>query len=259
MSRELVTVDLDRVAVIRLDNPPLNLFTTAMTAALGEALDVVESAGDVRAVVVAAAERCRAFCAGSDIGEFAGLRGRVGEGKLVRENHVFDRLAGLAMPTIAAIEGDAVGGGLELAMCCDLRVASDTARLGLPEVRLGVIPGSGGTQRLPRIVGAGKAREMVLLGELHASGEAERFGLVNRVVPEGRAEAEARRWAAIIATRGPLAVREAKRLLHIAQEVPLETGMDAQLAASERVFDSDDMIEGAMAFREKRAPRFHGR
>jgi enoyl-CoA hydratase len=143
---ELIALEVGRVAHLELVNPPLNLVTRELTEQLGLALSRLAAADDVRAVVVSGRGE-RAFCAGSHIGEFEGLKGRVAEGKLLLEKLVYRRLAELPMPTVAAIEGDALGGGLELALCCDLRVASARARLGLPEVRLAVIPGSGGTQR----------------------------------------------------------------------------------------------------------------
>lgn len=254
MNRPLVTIALGQVAVLRLDNPPLNLVTLDLTEALDDALGRIEADPSVRAVVVAGTGD-RAFCAGSDVTEFESLRGRVGEGKLVRENAVYDRLARLDVPTIAAIEGDALGGGLELAMCCDLRVASARARLGLPEVRLGVIPGSGGTHRLPALVGPAKAKEMILLGLALSADEAETIGLVNRVVPIGQAESAASEWAELIATRGPLAEREAKRAIDGAGS---PRAADESLRASELVFQTEDMLEGVRAFKEKRAPDFGG-
>lgn len=254
MIAPLVTIALGQVAVLTLDNPPLNLVTRQLTEELDGALARIEAESSVRAVVVAAAG-ARAFCAGSDVTEFESLRGRVGEGKLIRENAVYDRLARMAVPTIAAIEGDALGGGLELAMCCDLRVASGRARLGMPEVRLGVIPGSGGTHRLPALVGPARAKEMILLGLPMSAEEAERIGLVNRVVPVGRAEAAAREWAELIATRGPVAERQAKRAIDVAGS-PLAA--DEALRASEHVFQTEDMLEGLRAFKGKRAPQFEG-
>ncbi|MGH9053107.1 MAG: enoyl-CoA hydratase/isomerase family protein [Acidimicrobiia bacterium] len=253
----LVRVEEGDVTTLRLDNPPLNLVTVDLVRALDDALARLEESSHVRAVVVAGGDR--AFCAGSDINEFEGLRRRVGEGKLLAEKAVYRRLARLHLPTVAAIEGDALGGGLELALCCDLRVASATARLGLPEVGLGVMPGSGGTQRLPRIVGAGRAKELILLGQLCSASEAERFGLVNRVVPPGEAERGAREYAEVLASRGPLAVQEAKAAIDMAGDLPLDAGLAAELDASERLFRSADMTEGARAFREKRPPRFEGR
>ena len=163
------------------------------------------------------------------------------------------------MPTIAAIEGNALGGGLELALCCDIRIASERARLGLPEVRLAVTPGAGGTQRLPRVVGSARARELILTGKVLTAAEAERIGLVHEVVPAGEAVARAQAIGEEIAARGPLAVREAKRLIDLATETDLETGLAAELEASERVFATDDLLEGAHSFLEKRDPEYHGR
>jgi enoyl-CoA hydratase/carnithine racemase len=183
----------------------------------------------------------------------------VAEGKLLLEKLVYRRLADLPMPTIAAIEGDALGGGLEVALCCDLRVASARARLGLPEVRLAVIPGSGGTQRLPRVIGPARAKELILTGRILDAAEAERSGLVQRVVPAGEALGAADELAEEIASRGPLAVREAKRLIDAATELDLDAGLAAELDASERIFTTDDMTEGARAFFEKRDPEYRGR
>jgi enoyl-CoA hydratase/carnithine racemase len=255
---ELITLELGRVAHLELVNPPLNLVTRELTEQLGVALGRLGAADDVRAVVVSG-RGDRAFCAGSHIGEFEELRGRVAEGKLLKEKLVYRQLADLPMPTIAAIEGDALGGGLELALCCDLRIASARARLGMPEVRLAVIPGSGGTQRLPRIVGPAWAKELILTGRIIDADEAARIGLVNQVVPAGEARAAADALAEEIAARGPLAVREAKRLIDAALDLDLDAGLAAELDASERVFDSDDMREGASAFFAKRDPEYHGR
>jgi len=252
----LIEVSPGRVAVIRLVNPPLNLITRDLTRELHRALGAVAEGPGVRVVVVAGGER--AFCAGSDVSEFEGLRGRALEGKVVFEKMVYQRLAELRMPTIAACEGDALGGGLELAMCCDLRVASEKARFGLPEVGLGVIPGSGGTQRLPRLVGLGRAKEMILTGRVIDAVAAADIGLVTLVVPAGQAESSAMEMAEIVAARGPLAVREAKRLLDLALDLPLDEGLLEETEASGRVFDSDDLVEGARAFLEKRPPRFRG-
>lgn len=256
-------VRLDRegtVARITLDNPPLNLVTGALLAALGEALATLEAAapGDVRAVVLTGAGE-RAFSAGSHVGEFEAQRGPDGRARLALEEATMARLAALPMPVIAAIEANALGGGLEIALACDLRVASERARLGLPEVRLAVIPGAGGTQRLPRVVGLARAREMILTGAVLDAREAERIGLVNRVVPAGEAVAAAHAIASEIAERGPVAVREAKRLLDLAPDTDLAAGLDAEIEASVRVFASDDMLEGATAFLEKRQPVYRGR
>ncbi len=255
---DLVAVEFDVITMIRLVNPPLNLISAEVTAAMQEALARVESDPQVRAVVLCGSGD-RAFCAGSDVKEFPSLRGRAGEGKLIAENAMYDRLAALPMPTVAAIDGDALGGGLELALCCDLRVAARTARLGMPEARLGVIPGSGGTQRLPRLIGLARAKELILLGELIDAETALGFGLVNRVVAAGEAEDAALGLAEMLADRGPVALREAKRLLDTTLDGSLLEGQAVELEASERVFASDDMLEGASAFFEKRAAEFEGK
>ncbi len=254
----LISLELGRVAHLELVNPPLNLVTRELTEQLRDALAQLGAADDVRAVVVTGRGE-RAFCAGSHIGEFEGLRGRVAEGKLLLEKLVYRQLAELAMPTIAAIEGDALGGGLELALCCDLRVASARARLGMPEVRLAVLPGSGGTQRLPRLVGPARAKELILTGRIISADEAERIGLVNQVVPAGEARKAAEAVAEEIAARGPLAVREAKRLIDASMDLDLDAGLAAELDASERIFASEDMLEGANAFFGKRDPEYRGR
>ena len=255
---DLISLQLGRVTLLELVNPPLNLVTTGLMEQLRAGLQQIERAEDVRAVVVSGSGD-RAFCAGSHIGEFEGLRGRVAEDKLLLEKLVYRQLADLPMPTIAAIEGNALGGGLELALCCDLRVASEQARLGMPEVRLAVMPGSGGTQRLPRVVGLARAKELILTGRIISAAQAERIGLVNEVVPAGEARNAARAMADEIAARGPIAVREAKRLIDAAHDTSLDAGLAAELDASERIFESEDMLEGARAFFEKRDPEYRGR
>ncbi len=252
-----IVVEIGQITTIRLQNPPLNLVTVELTRSLDRALATIEGDPDVRCVVLTGTGD-RAFCAGSDVKEFESLQGRVGEGKLLLEKAVYRRIARLPVPTIAAIQADALGGGLELALCCDLRVADERAKLGLPEVRLGVMPGSGGTQRLPRIVGIAKAKELILMGEIISASDALEIGLVNRVAAAGRAVDEAMKMAGTIAERGPLAVREAKQALDLAGDMPLDEGMARELDASERIFASRDMLEGAQAFFEKRPPRFTG-
>ena len=255
MTDSLLSVEAGPITTIRLDNPPLNLVTVELTKQLDAALAEIEADDNVRCVILTGTGG-RAFCAGSDVKEFESLHGRVGEGKLLLEKAVYRRLARLPMPTIASIQADALGGGLELALCTDLRVADEGARLGLPEVRLGVMPGSGGTQRLPRIVGPAKAKEMILMGEIITAQQAAEIGLVNRVTAPGESLTTARSMAETIASRGPLAVREAKWAIDVAGDSTLDRGLALELDASERVFSSRDMIEGARAFFEKRQPEF---
>ena len=251
---DLVLVEPGPVSVLRLNNPPLNLVSLELTAHLEAALEKLAADHDLRAVVVAGNER--SFCAGSDIKEFESLQGRAVEIKSKREGVVYTALAELPVPTIAALEGDAFGGGLELALCCDLRIAAETARMGLPETLLGVIPGSGGTQRLPRLVGRSRAKEIIFLGESLDAGRAHEIGLVNRVTPQGEAEKVAVELAEAIARRGPLATREAKRVIDGGAELDLAAGLELEMTATDRVFSSDEMLEGARAFFEKREPDF---
>lgn len=256
----LVELVLGRVARLTLVNPPLNLVTEALLQELGAALDTLAaaSADEVRAVVVTGSGE-RAFSAGSHVGEFESQRGPAGWARHQLESGVARNLAHLPMPTIAAIEGNALGGGLELALCCDLRVASERARLGLPEVRLAVTPGAGGTQRLPRVVGVARAKELILTGRVLTAAEAERIGLVHEVVEAGQAVERAMAIGAEIALRGPLAVREAKRLIDLGADLPLDDGLALELDASDRIFSTDDLLEGARAFFEKRDPAYRGR
>lgn len=255
----LVALELAQVAHLELDNPPMNLITDELLTELDAALATLEAAapGDVRAVVVSGAGD-RAFSAGSDVKEFESHRGAAGRPHFMHEEAAMSRLAALPMPTIAAIEANALGGGLELALACDIRVASEGAKLGLPEVRLAVTPGAGGTQRLPRVVGVGRAKELALTGRLIDAHQAERIGLVSRVVGAGLARQAADEIAAEISDRGPLAVREVKRLIDQSTELDIDAGIAAEIDASERVFNSDDMLEGVRAFFDKRTAKYRG-
>ncbi|MPV36877.1 enoyl-CoA hydratase/isomerase family protein [Georgenia subflava] len=251
----LVEVTLGTTCEIVLDNPPMNVVSRELTVELRDALTAVARHAAARALIVTGAGG-RAFCAGSDIAEFEALHGRVAEDKLLLEGLVYRQLARTAVPTIAAIEGHALGGGLELALACDLRVASEKSKLGLPELKLGVLPGSGGTQRLARVVGLARAKEMILLGQVLTAERAEQLGLVNEVTPTGGALARARELADEIATRGPRAARLAKRLIDESLDRSLDDGLALELDASEEVFSTQDMLEGARAFKEKRSAQF---
>ena len=255
----LVTLEVGHVAHLELDNPPMNLITDELLAELDAAMATLEAAapGDVRAVVVTGAGE-RAFSAGSDVKGFESHIGAAGRPHFTREEAAMSRLANLPMPTIAAIEANALGGGLELALACDIRVASERAQLGLPEVRLAVTPGAGGTQRLPRVVGVGRAKELTLTGRVIDAHEAERIGLVSRVVGSGLARQAADEIAAEISERGPLAVREVKRLIDQSTELDIDAGIAAEIDASERVFNSEDMLEGVRAFLDKRPAKYRG-
>jgi enoyl-CoA hydratase len=245
------------VAEIAISNGPINLVTREMLRALNDALTELAARDDVRCVIVHGGT-ARAFCAGSDIKEFAHLRADASELKILFEDMVLRRLAGLPMPTIAAIDGPALGGGLELALACDLRVIRSGVALGLPESRLGGLAGNG-SLRLTRLIGPGRAKEMLFTGRTVTDDEALAWGLVNLVASEGSALESARELAATIAARGPLSNRLAKELVDAAQDLPLDAGLSLSTVAQQKIFDSSDLHEGVAAFFGKRDPDFKGR
>jgi len=255
-----VRVDVDgAVATLTLDNPPLNVVTVALTRALDDALRALLAEPSVRALVVTGAGE-RAFCAGSDISEFAGYMapGRVVPAKLALQNEVFARLERCARPTLAAVEGLAFGGGLEIAACCDLIVAGETARFALPELKLGVFPSSGGPLRVTRRVGTGRAREMMFGGEPIDARTALAWGLVNRVVPAGEALARARAWAGELARRPRAALAACKEVIGRAFDADQDAAIRRSLELSDRAFASDECREGVRAFFAKQPPDFSG-
>ncbi len=247
----------DGVALLTLDNPPLNVVFRGLTEALGDALDALAQDASARVVVLTGAGT-RAFCAGSDIAEFQPLMrpGRIGPDKLELQHRVFARLDGFPKPTIAAVNGLAFGGGLEIAVCCDLVVADAAARFALPEIKLGVFPGSGGPVRVTRRIGIGRAKEMMLLGEPVDAPTALAWGLVNRVVPQGTAHEVALAWAATLAQRPPLALALCKQAISLAFDMPQDAAIAAALPLSERVFTSAESREGVRAFLAKETPIF---
>lgn len=210
-------------------------------------------------VVIVTGEGDKAFCAGADLNERRAMSLAETRSFLAELNALANDLAALPCVTIAALNGAALGGGLELALCCDLRVASDTAKLGLPEVRLGIIPGAGGTQRLPRVIGVAAAKELILTGARIDAQRALALGLVSAVVPSDKVRAEADRWAQEIAAAGPLAVAQAKRAMDEGWGRPLDDALACERAAYEVVLTSDDRNEGLQAFAAKRAPVFSGK
>jgi enoyl-CoA hydratase/carnithine racemase len=245
------------IAEIALDGGPLNLVDDPLLHALAAALAQVDRRGDVRCTIVHGGS-ARAFCAGSDIHDLVRLREDASERKILFEDMVLRRLARLPMPTIAAIDGPALGGGLELALACDLRVCGRGAVLGLPESRLGGLPANGSI-RLARLVGPARAKELVYTGEAIDAEQALAWGLVNRVADDGAALDAARSLARTIAARGPLSNRVAKELVDVAHDVALDAALSASTVAQQRIFDSDDLHEGAAAFFAKREPKFGGR
>lgn len=253
----------DGLAIITLSNPPLNLVTLALRQALDEALDEalgVHRTQGLRALIVTGAGE-RAFCCGSDVSEFPPLMepGKVVPGKLGPENATFNKLAAFPAPTIAAVNGLAFGGGLEMACCCDLIVADDVARLCLPEVKLGLIPGSGGPVRLIRRIGEARAREMMLLADPIDARTALDWGLINRITPKGEALAGALKLAARLEGRSPSALHLCKEAIELAFNQSDNDAIANSLALSDIAFSSPDAREGLRAFQAKASPHFtHG-
>jgi enoyl-CoA hydratase len=257
-SRPLVAVALNgMIAEVALNNGPINLVTRAMLRAFNGVLAEVAASTEVRCLILHGGEG-RAFCAGSDIKEFSHLRTDASEHKILFEDMVLRHLAHMPMPTIAAIDGPALGGGLELALACDLRVSKRGAVMGLTESRLGGLAGNGAL-RLTRLVGPARAKQMLFTGETVADDQALAWGLVTRVVAEGSALDGARELARTIVSRGPVSNRLAKELVDAAQDLPLDAGLSMSTKAQQQIFDSSDLHEGVAAFFAKRQPEFKGR
>ncbi len=246
-----------RVCWLTLNRPEvLNALNRALLTRLHEA--VLRLAGDPEIrVLVITGEGQRAFCAGADVAEFDGPPARVYE-FLRYGQQVFRTIADARVLTVAAINGYALGGGLELALVCDLRLASATARLGNPEIHLGHFPGWGATQRLPRMIGLGRAKELILLGRQITAEEALAIGLVNRVVPPDQLLAATDELAAELAGMPVPAAALAKQTLNLSMSAPLDAGLEAEAKGVALCFGTPDQIEGMAAFREKRRPHFSG-
>ena len=248
----------DGVELLLLRHPPVNALSTALLEALDGHVRQLATDAACRAVIVTGDGTY--FSAGADLKELATLDRASAPAIVRRGQELFGRLADLPVPVVAAINGLALGGGLELALACDLRVAAETAKLGAPETTYGLMPAYGGTQRLARLVGPAKAKELIFTGAMIPAPEALRLGLVNRTVASGQELRAARDLAHTIAARAPRAVRAAKRA--IVQGLPLGLaeglGLEARLFAEE-VLPSEDLAEGLRAFAEHRPPKFQGR
>ena len=244
------------IAEIGLNSGPLNLVNKEMLRDLNRILGEVAERPEIRCLILHGGN-ARAFCAGSDIRELEQLRQDASEHKILFEDMVLRRLARIPMPTIAAIDGPALGGGLEIALACDLRVCKTGVPLGLTESRLGGLAGNGSI-RLTRLVGPARAKELLYTGETIAADQALAWGLINRIVADGSALDAARQLASTIAARGPLSNRLAKKLVDAAQDIPLDAALSMSTVAQQEIFDSKDLHEGAAAFFAKRPPEFTG-
>jgi enoyl-CoA hydratase/carnithine racemase len=248
----------DRIGWITLDRPPANSYDPGFLEELDEAIGQVAGAGVAVGVVRSASEKF--FSAGADV---KGFLERSADDNMVmcrRAHQVFDRFAAAAPVFIAAIAGHALGGGYEIALACDIRVAAEGSyRLGLPEVTLGLLPGTGGTQRLPRLIGRGRALELMTTGRTVTPDEAERLGMVDRLVAAEELDRTVAELAASLARGAPLAIAAVKRAVHDGLDRPLAGGLQTELGQLAPLFSSEDAREGMMAFTEKRPPKYAGR
>lgn len=259
MPYESITLDRDGgVAILTVNRPEQrNALNARVRREMLEALDELREEDEARVVVITGAGD-KAFVAGADIREFAELS--VDEQReRMTGRRVFDEIAAFPLPVIAMINGYALGGGCELAAACDLRIAADTAKLGQPEVNLAIIPGGGGTQRLPRLLGAGQAMRLILTGEIIDATEAHRIGLVDLLVPTGELRDRTLDIARAMAEKSPIALRMAKAAVRAAAEMPLSAGLGYETERFLTCFGSADKREGIAAFLEKRPPHFTGR
>jgi enoyl-CoA hydratase len=256
---EYVKVERDgEVAVLTVDRQDkLNALNAQVQEEITEAL-LSLGKEDHRALVLTGAGE-RAFVAGADLGAMKGMG--VLEVKAFGEigKAMMEALEGIPVPTIAAVNGFALGGGSELALACDIRIAAENASFGFPEVTVGIMPGAGGTQRLPRVVGTALARELIFTGRRVSAGEAKEIGLVNKVVPEGEALSAAKEMGWEIAANAPVAVRHAKAALDLALNADPASGIEYEADQFALLFATEDAREGMSAFSERRKPKFEGR
>ena len=248
----------DEIAIITINNPPMNSLTNAVREQLSAMMrEVREKQDEIKVVILTGAGK--AFVAGADIKSFPELTQEKAKARLMTTRPFYQQFEDFARPVIRAVNGYCLGGGLELAMSCDIRIASTAAQFGQPEINLGIIPGGGGTQRLPRLVGSGIAKELIYTGKFISAERAEAIGLVNLVVKPEELMAEAKQMAALIASKPLLAVRAAKEAINHGLNMTLHEGLDLESFQWSYLCGTEDQKEGAKAFIEKRKPKFVGR
>ncbi len=258
-TEEVVLKRIDgHVATLTINRPDkLNALNIETRGRMVRELDELAKNDDVRVLVITGAGD-KAFIAGADISEFEG-RSPVDQYRVMTDSSVFLAVDRFPKPTIAAINGFCLGGGCELAIACDIRIASQKAKLGQPEINLGLLPGGGGTQRLPRLVGMGAAFKLLYTGDFIRADEALRIGLVDEVVPAGDVAARAKELAEAIAAKSPVALRLIKQAVRTSMRTPLDEGLSQEVSLFALAFASEDMKEGVDAFLTKRKPNFTGR
>ena len=248
----------EKVALLTLDNPPANTMDRATLEALDDAVASAMETPEIRVLIITGAGS-RFFAAGAEIRELARFDSNSGRETVLQVKAVLHRLRTGPKPVIAAINGLAPGGGLELALGCDIRIASEDAKVGLPEIKLGVMPAAGGTQFLPRLVGLGKSFELLATGDLMSAKEALSLGLVERVVPHARLLENAVELAQRLAQQAPLALAAIKESVYDTLRYPLKEGLFLETERFSRLCDTEDKAEGVAAFLERREPVFEGR
>jgi enoyl-CoA hydratase len=260
MAKKFVDYTLeDKIAIVTIDNPPMNPLSDDTRADLSAVFDeLIENIQNISVVILTGAGD-KAFVAGADIKVFPGLDPEKGRERLKKGKLRNLKIEHFERPVICAINGYCLGGGLELAMCCDIRIAADHAKLGQPEINLGLIPGAGGTQRLARLVGEGIAKELVFTGKFIDAEEAKSIGLVNKVVPKETLMDEAMEMAKLLASKPLLALRAAKETIHKGYSMTLEQGLELEIDHWSYLCGTEDQKEGAAAFIEKRKPVFKGK
>ena len=250
------TENKDGLLIITIDRPKvLNALNAQTVSEISEAFEAARDDASVKCVILTGGGE-KAFVAGADINELAQLTAITGKATAERGQKVFRAIERFPKPVIAAVNGFALGGGCELALACPIRIASQDAKLGLPEVTLGIIPGYGGTQRMARLLGKGKALELILTGDRIGAEEAERIGLVNKVVPADQLMAVAEEMARKIASRGPLAVRASIEAVMSGSDMPFDEGQLLEATLFGLLASTEDMKEGMGAFLEKRTANF---
>jgi len=248
----------DRVATITINRPDkLNALNAEVRLTIAMALEQLRQDDDVRVAVLTGAGE-KAFIAGADIGEFKGKSGVEGY-RYIQTGDVYSAVERFPKPLIAMVNGFCLGGGCEVAMACDIRIASDTAKFGQPETNLGLIPGGGGTQRLPRLVGQGKAMKLIYTGDIIGAEEAERIGLVDEVVPQNELRKRTMLLAEKIAEKSPASLQAVKETIRAAWQMPLDAGLRFEKEWFGLLFSTEDMHEGVAAFLEKRKAEFKGK
>jgi enoyl-CoA hydratase/carnithine racemase len=245
----------DRIGILRINRPEaLNALNREVVSELDETMEMIRDDGDIAVLIIGSGDH---FAAGADIKSMAELTAK--EAEEFAFTDTFAKLANLEIPTIAAVEGFALGGGLELALACDLRIASKTAKMGFPEIKLGIMPGAGGTVRVPRMIGAGLAKEMIFLGETIGAERAEQIGLVNKVVEPECLMDSAMDWAEKLCRKSSIALRTAKLTIQAGlDESELDQAVRIEQKNWAEMFDTEDQKEGMRAFIEKRMPVYKG-